>query len=383
MNRIAWNAEATILSIWVLLCTIGLVVATSASMEVAAKVMESTATVQSSIWHYSMGHAFYLGIAALSVTVIWRTPLSFWYQWHKSLFLLGFFFLALIAAALAPGMSEGVNDHWQQMTALLFSIPLAELFTFVFVVYLAAFLARIQQQISTGTTGLIRILVMTALSAGLIFAQSDFGTAALVVLIALLMLLVAGWPMKHWLVCVVIALGVGWLAITEQFDQMYSLPPVAAFSADQYGGPQLAQALAALGRGDWFGLGLGQSIQKMMHFEPRTDFVFAILGEELGLIGTLAVLGLFVLFVLVGLCLAWCCLSVESFFAAFLVIGAIGLVGMQALINIGINTGMLPANGLTLPFMSDGISLIVYSALVGLVLRAAHEFSNKVATDVD
>ena len=375
MSYIAGRSEAIILSIWVLLCAIGWVVATSASMEVAA-------TELGSPWYFSVRHAFYLSIAAVIMMAIWQTPLSYWYKWHKSLFLFG---MALIVMVLMPSMGEQASGHWQQIVALLSSVPFSGLFIFVFIVYLAAFLARIQQQISTGTTGLIRILLVTALPAGLIFVQPDFGTAALIVLTALCMLLVAGWPVKHWLVYVVIALGFGWLAIAAQFDQMHSAAVETTSSADQYdGGSQLTQALVALGRGGWFGLGLGQSIQKMMHFEPGTDFVFAVLGEELGFVGTLAVLGLFVLFVLVGLRLVWCCLSAELYFAAFLVTGVIGLVGLQAFINIGVNVGILPTNGLALPFMSyDGNSLIVCSALVGLVLRSAHEFTNRLVADAN
>lgn len=363
-------ASSMLFAIWLTLCILGFVVVTSASVEHAA-------TNFGSPWYFSLRHAVYLGVAAVTLAIVRMTPIRYWYNYHRWLFAGG---LLLLVAVLLPQVGVQINGSRRWISLSVVSLQPAELFKLLFLVYVAAFLARMRKHNINDRAGLVRLLLMVALPVALVLLQPDFGSAVLLVLTVFIMLFIAGVAITRLLGLGGIAVGLGvWAIISEP----YRANRIAAFFdpwlVKYEGGYQLTQSLIALGRGDWSGLGLGRSIQKLSYLpEAHTDFLFAVLGEELGFIGALTVVGLFLLLVLCGTYLSWYALFMGNSFVGLLAIGAAWLLGVQALVNVGVNTGMLPTKGLTLPLMSyGGNSLVISSALIGLLLRIGHELANR------
>jgi cell division protein FtsW len=221
---------------------------------------------------------------------------------------------------------------------------------------------------------------MLAVVCGLLLLQPDFGTAVVLCATACGLLFVAGARLRHFLA--VVALGAAAL-VGIAVLQPYRLDRLVSF-ADPWqfafgSGYQLTQALIAFGRGEIFGLGLGEGIQKLFYLpEAHNDFIFAVIAEELGLVGALTVLSLFAVLVVRILRVGRQALDAGTAFGGYLVYGVGLLLGVQCLINLGVNTGVLPTKGLTLPFVSyGGNSLVVSCAMIGLVLRVQLEEADR------
>ncbi len=346
----------------------GLVMVTSASMEIAS-------SKWGSIWHFSLRHCVHFLVASLCLLAVWLVPLNTWYRLHRLIFSGGLLLLGLV---LIPYLGQEVNGSQRWIRLPVFSVQPAELFKLCFILYMAGFIARIEA-IREGQNGLIRIIFLIALPVALLLLQPDFGSAVLIVLIGLAMLLVAGFPLKRLFGFGLILAGLAVLAVLTQPYRMRRLIAFVDPWADKYqAGYQLTQSLIAFGRGDLWGLGLGQGIQKMAYLpEPHTDFVFAVIGEELGLVGTLLVLGTFAVLLAIGLILSWRCLDKGRLFVAFLAVGITTLIGLQAVINTGASIGLLPTKGLTLPLVSyGGSSLVVNSVFIGILLRIQYELAD-------
>jgi len=222
----------------------------------------------------------------------------------------------------------------------------------------------------------VRPLALVGLLCGMLLLEPDFGSVVVLAGVTGGVLFLAGARLRHFLLIVLVAVLL--LAVLSVL-QPYRLQRLVTFLdpwAVAYGsGYQLTQALIAFGRGDLFGLGLGAGIQKLLYLpEAHNDFIFAVVAEELGLIGALVVFGLLIALVLRIFRIAGKALADERPFAGYLAYGTALLLGIQCVINVGVNTGTLPTKGLTLPFISyGGNSLIVCCALIGLVLRVQLE----------
>ncbi len=243
-------------------------------------------------------------------------------------------------------------------------------------IYLAGYLVRQAETLRTRFVGSLKPLLLAGLAAGLLLAQPDFGGAILVLGLTGAMIWQGGARLKDLGALAVLALpALIWAAFSESY-RMERLKSFLDPWADPYdGGFQLTQALIAIGRGEWFGVGLGGSVQKLFYLpEAHTDFILAVLAEELGLVGVIAVLGLFALLVGRGLVIAMRSLDQGRYFAGYLAFALSFMIGLQSVVSIGVNFGVLPTKGLTLPLISAGGSSVVVSCLmVGLILRAAHE----------
>jgi cell division protein FtsW len=243
-------------------------------------------------------------------------------------------------------------------------------------IYLASYAVRRAEELRGTLTGLAKPLGLLACVAALLLGEPDFGAATVLFATGFGLLFVAGARLRYVIGMTVIA-GGGFAALA--ITSSYRLRRLTAFLdpwADPYNsGFQLTQSLIAIGRGDWFGVGLGASVQKLFYLpEAHTDFLFAVLAEELGLAGVVLTLALFGALIWRSFRIARMAAEAGLEFAAYLA-AAFGLwLGIQAFINIGVNMGVLPTKGLTLPLMSYGrSSLIVTLAWVGLVLRVYHE----------
>lgn len=348
------------------LVAIGLVMMTSASITVADK---------------NHGAPFYFlwrQITALSIgtaLALWtmHVPLHFLQRVSSGFLLLGILALILV---LIPGIGREVNGslRWLQLGPL--SVQASEIAKPCIVLYLAGYLVRHSDQVREKFIGFIKPIGVLTLIAGLLLLEPDYGAAAVLFATCLGMLFLAGVSLARFIAWGLVA-GAA-LAVLAMLAP-YRLARLMAFVnpwADPYDtGFQLTQALIAFGRGELTGVGLGAGIQKLFYLpEVHTDFVFAVIGEELGLLGTLTVMLLFLFLVWRVLLLGGEALKAGQAFHAHIANGVALLLGLQAFINIGVNMGVLPTKGLTLPLISYGAnSMVITCAMLGLVLRVAHE----------
>ena len=284
--------------------------------------------------------------------------------------------IGLLFVVLVPGLGHSVNGSRRWIRLLGFNFQASELARVLVLIYVASYAVRRSEELRGTLSGLAKPLGLLAMIAALLLAEPDFGAATVLFGTGFGLLFIAGARLRYVIVMMVLAgAAFGALAVASP----YRLRRILGFLdpwADQYNsGFQLAQSLIAIGRGQWFGVGLGESVQKLFYLpEAHTDFLFAVLAEELGLVGVVLTLALFVALIWRSFHIARLAQSAGLDFAAYLAVGFGLWLGLQAFINIGVNMGVLPTKGLTLPLMSYGrSSLIVTLAWVGMLLRVYHE----------
>lgn len=301
-----------------------------------------------------------LGIALM--LVVSRIPPVVWARAGRPLLASA---LAMLVLVLTAG--AGPANRWLRLPTLMASLSFqpSEFAKVVLVIYLADVLSRKEKLMGDFRHGLTPRLLVTAVVVVLIAAQPDLGTAVAVALVALTMLWVAGAKTGHLLAAGLAALPL--MAISLHLSR-YQLDRALSFVRG--GNYQVDQALVALGSGGWLGVGLGNSLQKQQFLpEPHTDFVFALVGEELGLAGTLSVLALFVAFAIQGLRIA---AQVRDPHGQLLAAGVTAMISVYVLLNVAVVTGLLPTTGLPLPFLSYGGSALVGNlAGVGILMGVA------------
>jgi cell division protein FtsW len=284
--------------------------------------------------------------------------------------------IALLFIVLVPGLGHSVNGSRRWIRVLGFNFQASELARVLVLIYIASYAVRRADELRGTLAGLAKPLGLLAMIAALLLAEPDFGAATVLFGTGFGLLFIAGARLRYVIMMMVVA-GAGFTALAV--TSPYRLRRILSFLdpwADQYNsGFQLAQSLIAIGRGQWFGVGLGESVQKLFYLpEAHTDFLFAVLAEELGLMGVVVTLALFVALIWRSFHIARLAQNAGLDFPAYLAAGFGLWLGVQAFINIGVNMGVLPTKGLTLPLMSYGrSSLIVTLAWVGLLLRVYHE----------
>ena len=282
----------------------------------------------------------------------------------------------LLVLVLIPGIGHSVNGGRRWLRILGLNFQVSELARVLVLIFIASYAARREQELRDSFAGLLKPLGVLALFFVLLLAEPDFGAATVLFITGFGVLFIAGARLRY-----VAALGVvvgAALAIVAT-SSSYRMRRITGFLdpwADPFNsGFQLTQSLIAIGRGEWFGVGLGESVQKLFYLpEAHTDFLFAVLAEELGLVGVALTLVLFLALVWRALHIAQLASDAGMKFQAYLAAGFGIWLGLQAFINMGVNMGVLPTKGLTLPFMSYGrSSLLMALAWVGLLLRVYHE----------
>lgn len=287
-------------------------------------------------------------------------------SYRKLTYPLLFLSLASLAAVLAVGAKAGGAVRWFKLGPL--SLQPSELAKFALVLYLAALLARNSDKLRRFSIGFLPPLIMTALFLGLLLLQPDLGTAIILGVVALCLLFVAGTRTSYILLAVLLAAPVGWKLFIA--DTPWRLKRLLAF-VDPWqfrrdSGYQLAESLISVGSGGLFGQGLGQGRQKLFFLPAaHTDFILAVVGEEVGLVGIGLVMLAFAVLVFRGITAA---LRARDAFGSYLAFGISALIGLQALVNMGVVLGLLPTKGLPLPFVSYGGSALVTSLFMVGVL---------------
>ena len=358
--------DPVLLTIVAMLLFGGLVILASASISVADNAANDP-------FHYVGRQAF---AAVLGVGVAFACaliPMTFWRSTGPLALLFG---LALLLVVVLPGVGHTVNGSTRWLRLGMFNLQVSEPARLCLFIYLAGYLVRQNRNLRESFTGFLRPMLVLSIACGLLLAEPDFGAAIVLLATALTMLFVAGARFRDFFMFFgAAAIAMAGLALTSP----YRLERVTAFLdpwADPYNsGFQLTQSLIAIGRGEWFGVGLGDGVQKLFYLpEAHTDFVFAVFAEEFGLFGAVLLIGLFLSLVWRIYRLGMRAAKAERFFEAYLAIGIGTWLGLQAFINIGVNMGLLPTKGLTLPLISYGrSSLLVTLASIGILLRIHHE----------
>jgi cell division protein FtsW len=364
--RTDWTTVTLVLAISLL----GLIMVTSASVSIANKESgEPFMYLERQLLLLCIG-----GAAAFALTRV-RTELL-----EKLALPLLVAALALLVAVLIPGLGHVVNGSRRWIRLAGFNFQASELARLLVLIFIASYAARREAELRTRLAGLAKPLGLLALVAVLLLAEPDFGAATVLFATGFGVLFVAGARLRYVIAMMLTALAIFGALVALSGYRMRRLGAFLDPWADPFNsGFQLTQSLIAIGRGEWFGVGLGESVQKLFYLpEAHTDFLFAVLAEELGLAGVVITVGLF-------LALAWRALAVARLaadaglkFQAYLAAGFGIWIGIQAFINIGVNMGVLPTKGLTLPLMSYGrSSLVVTVAWVGILLRVHHEAASR------
>ena len=313
----------------------------------------------------------FVGIGlSLGVT---RISLSWWQE--KSLYFLaiGIFFLLIV---LIPGIGRIVNGSRRWISFGFLTFQVSEFIKLAMIVYLARYITRFEREIETKLNTFLKPVIILTILAFLLLLEPDFGAFVVIAMVVFAMLFLANvrlWPFI--LLALIALLSLGVLAWISPY-RLARLTSVWYPWRDPFGsGYQLTQSLIAFGRGGFWGVGLGNSVQKLFYLpEAYTDFIFAVLGEEFGLLGCSVVLGLFLVLIFRVFYIVKRAFSVKNLFAAYLAFGLGFWLGLQSLINMSVSVGLLPTKGLTLPFMSYGGSSMLISCIVaGLLLRISYE----------
>ena len=343
--------------VWLSLLAFGVVMVAS-----AAVVMQGD---------YLTRHLVYLALALISFGIAFALPTSLWRVGYLLILALVFVFCVLV---LVPGIGREVNGASRWIGFGAFTVQAAEVAKFGVCIYLATYLSKYQTLVVQTPTYLAMPLLLIGGVCGLLVAEPDLGSAVVILATSVAVLFVAGAKLRYFLLLVLLGIRLMYVLVLIAPYRMERLVAFLDPWSVAYGsGYQLTQALIAFGRGELFGIGLGESIQKLYYLpEAHNDFILAVVAEELGAFGVLMVAGMLTYIVIQLLRLARKNLELKNLFAAYVAYFVALLIGIQFLVNLGVNTGALPTKGLTLPFVSyGGNSLIVCCALMGVVFRAA------------
>lgn len=349
-----------------LLAAIGVVMVASASLPIAdARGVGS--------FHFLLRHLGYLALGAALAAIAARHSLSALERFGSPALLAAFAMLPLV---FVPGLGHEVNGaaRWIRIGPL--QMQVVEPVKLLLIVFLAAYLARHQQALQTRFLAALLPLLVASILSAMLLLQPDFGSAVLIAAIAGGMLWLGGARVRFLIAPALLALPVlAWAALSEGYRLRRLTSFLDPWSDPFRDGFQLTQALIAVGRGEWLGVGLGASVQKLYYLpEAHNDFMVAVFAEEFGLLGLAVLVGLFSLLVGRSFLLAMRLHAAGRSFAAHLMFGIALWIGLQALVSIGVNLGVLPTKGLTLPLISSGgSSLVVTLVAVGLLLAGSRE----------
>lgn len=312
-----------------------------------------------------------MGIAVAFIAI--QVRVGDWRRFGMSMLWLALLLLVLV---LLPGLGKTVNGSTRWIPLGPINVQVSAIAQLLLVVYLAGYLERRNEQVRQQVSGFLKPMALLCIAGALLLLQPDFGALAILLLTAMAMLFLGG--VRLWQFVVLLGL-FSLTMISLVYTSPNRMRRVTGF-LDPWSDPldsgfQLVQSLIAIGSGSVSGVGLGSSVQKLFYLpEAHTDFLFAVLAEEFGLLGVLTVLLIYSCIVVRGLSISAQAASVNHIFAAYLAAGLSIWFGGQAAVNIGVNMGLLPTKGLTLPLMSSGgSSTIVMCLLMALLLRISHE----------
>ena len=361
------RAELDMTLFWsvALLLALGLVMVYSSSIAMS----EAEKSTGYRMHYYLMRHGLFLVIALVAAGIAFQIPIALWQRLAMPLFIIGGFLLVLV---LIPGIGREVNGSRRWISLGFTSMQPSELMKFFVVLYAADYTVRKAAFMNDFKKGFLPMLAVMVFTGAMLLREPDFGALVVITSIAMAVLFLGG---LNWRVFVglIVLLAVAFVVLI--ISSPYRLQRIIGFMdpwADAYGkGYQLSHSLIAFGRGEWLGVGLGGSVEKLFYLpEAHTDFLLAVIAEELGFAGVTVVLALFVVFIYRAFAVGREAMMREKYFASLVAQGIGVWLSVQTLINMGVNMGVLPTKGLTLPFMSyGGTGIIVNCVAVAVLLR--------------
>jgi cell division protein FtsW len=357
-----------LLAIAIALAAFGIVMVASSSIAVA----EGSGL---SPYYYLVRHLMFIVLGTGLGVAVALTPLAFWERHSRVLLMLC---LLLLLVVFLPGIGVRVNGARRWLRMGISNFQAVEAVKVLLVIYLASYLVRFQAAVQTRLSATLKPLLVAGVLVALLLMQPDFGSASLVLAITLGMIWLGGAALRHLIgLGAAVAPVMAWAAMSEAYRMRRLTTFLDPWKDPFNDGFQLVQALIAVGRGDWFGVGLGASVQKLFYLpEAHTDFIFAVIAEELGLAGVLVVVVLFALLCTRLFLLGRRCIERDMGFQGYLCFGVGLWISIQALVSMGVNLGLLPTKGLTLPLISSGgSSLLMTVVAIALCLRASYELT--------
>ncbi|AFV00690.1 putative lipid II flippase FtsW [Simiduia agarivorans] len=348
--------------VWAVLMTFGVIMVASASIGFADTTLHDP-------WYFTRRHVIFLMMGLTLALVVALVPLAVWQKYAWVLILLA---IVLLAVVLIPGIGRRVNGSQRWIAFGPLTLQASEAVKFCAIVFFASYFTRRAAPLSSQNKGLLRALSLLGVLVVLLLLEPDFGSSVVLCVTVIAMLFFVG--ARLFIMIVLGLLAVAALSAVAVLSP-YRMQRLVTFLdpwADQFNtGYQLTQSLIAFGNGQWTGAGLGNSIQKLLYLpEAHTDFVFAVVAEEFGLVGCVLVLALFGCLIYELLRRVKSRMAHQDTFSALLAFGVAVLFAFQTFVNVGVSSGFLPTKGLTLPFISSGgSSLLLCCALMGLMLR--------------
>lgn len=350
------------------LASLGLVMVASSSISIAD-------SQHIGPFFYLIRHVVFLALGISLACVVARIELARIEKHAVLLLLIGMILLLLV---FVPGIGMRINGARRWIHLGISGFQSVEMVKLILIVYLASYLVRHRDSVHASLLGVLKPLGISGLLVVLLLAQPDFGSATLLLAVSLGMIWLGGARLRNLgLLAAMATPALAWAALFED----YRLKRLKSFLdpwADPYNeGFQLTQALIAVGRGEWFGVGLGASVQKLFYLPmAHTDFILAVIAEELGFAGILLVLGLFAWLVGSGLRIGLRAMERGQRFGSYCAFGVSLMIAFQALVSIGVNLGALPTKGLTLPLISSGGSSVMMTCVaIGLLARVSYELA--------
>jgi len=367
-QKIAVDLDQGLIWTVVFLLGLGMVMVYSASIAIA-----EAGRGAGGVGYYLIRHAAYLTVGLLLGLLAFLVPMRAWQKYAVHLLAFGTLLLVLV---LIPGIGQEVNGSRRWMSLFVVNFQPSELMKFFVVLYAAGYVVRKANCLDSFREGFLPMLLIMSIVGTLLLLEPDFGAFVVVSVLIMVILFLGGMSLKLYagLICFLL-IGLGLLIL----DEPYRMDRIIAFMdpwADPGGkGYQLSHALIAFGRGEWFGVGLGASVEKLFYLpEAHTDFLFAVLAEELGFVGVAAVILLYAWLIIRAFVIGRQANKLDCPYSALVAQGIGVWIGLQAFINMGVNMGVLPTKGLTLPLMSfGGSSITVICIALAVLLRVDWE----------
>ena len=370
------QAQFDELLLWVLagLLALGLVMVYSASVATA----EGSKLTGHQSTYYLLRHGIFIAVGVTLGACAFTVPLQVWQNYAPYLFMAGTLLLVFV---LIPGVGREVNGSRRWLSLFVVNLQPSELMKLFAVLYAASYVVRKDKVGHLFVKAFMPMFVVMALIGSLLLLEPDMGAFVVICAIAMTTLWLGGFNLKVF-AALLLALPLAFAALI--YSSPYRMQRVIGFMdpwSDPFGkGYQLSHALIAFGRGEWFGVGLGSSVEKLFYLpEAHTDFLMAVIAEELGLVGVATVILLFTLLVIRAFQIGRHAAFLERYYSALVAQGLGVWLGVQAMINIGVNMGVLPTKGLPLPFLSFGGSGLVVNCIAAAVLLRVDYENRRVA----
>lgn len=366
LNSNALSRRQWLLLFSVILALIGCVMVASASMDMAAINYKSP-------FYFVERQAVFLLAGVVAGIAVYQVPLAWWERSSVPLLLVAYVLLVLV---LLPGVGRTVNGSTRWLVLGPINVQVSEIVKICALMYVAGYLVRRTEEVRERFSGFMKPVIILSIMVAFLMKQPDFGAVVVIMTSVFVMLFLAGVKFGQFSLVVLGSVAAGAVMVYSSEYRMRRLLGYIDPWAEQYAsGYQLVQSLIAFGRGEWFGVGLGNGIQKLFYLpEAHTDFVFAVLAEEFGLVGNLVVIAIYMALVFTAMSIGRAAEKQGKRFNGYLVYGLSMMLGLQALVNVGVSSGLLPTKGLTLPLISyGGSSLIIVCVVLALIMRADYE----------